>query len=172
MVVSQKEIQTGVEKVEKEGLPSVPYKPEIDGIAAQASQAKEILTPDPIGARQTLDKAQERAVALRDRVHQILDRYADGRRISAALTALGQQVADQRKSGLRLDEDGGNPDHPIGQTFQKLEALRKAVHDGDPQAALEQLQAAQGAPGPVAADARRSAQGQGSLRERPARTGR
>ena len=143
VVVSQREILTGVEKVEKEGLPSVPYKPEIDGIAAQASQAKEILTPDPIGARQTLDKAQERAVALRDRVHQILDRYADGRRISAALTTLGQQVADQRKSGLRLDEEGGNPDHPIGQTFQTLEAVRKAVHDGDPQAALEHLQAAQ-----------------------------
>jgi TPM domain len=143
VVVSQKEILTGVEKVEKEGLPSVPYKPEIDGIAAQASQAKEILTPDPIGARHSLDKAQERAVALRDRVHQILDRYADGRRISAALTTLGQQVADQRKSGLRLDEEGGNPHHPIGQTFQQLEALRKAVHEGDPQAALEHLQAAQ-----------------------------
>src|SRR5208337_2307788 len=106
VVVSQREILTGVEMVEKEGLPSVPYKPEIDGIAAQASQAKEILTPDPIGARQTLDKA----LALRDRVHQVLDRYADGRRISAALTTLGQQVADQRKTGLRLDEEGGNPD--------------------------------------------------------------
>ncbi|MGZ3303806.1 MAG: hypothetical protein ACXWO3_20395, partial [Isosphaeraceae bacterium] len=143
VAVIQREILTGVEKVEKEGLPSVPYKPEIAGIAAQASQAKEILTPDPIGARQTLDKAQERAVALRDRVHQILDRYADGRRISAALTTLGQQVANLRKSGLRLDEEGGNPDHPIGQTFQTLEAVRKAVHDGDPQAALEHLQAAQ-----------------------------
>ena len=143
VVVSQQEIQSGVEKVEKEGLPSVPYKPEMDGIAAQASQAKQILTPDPIGARQTLDKAQERALALRDRVHQILDRYADGRRISTALTTLGQKVADQRKSGLRLDEDGGNPDHPIGQTFQRLEALRTAVHDGDPHAALEHLQAAQ-----------------------------
>ena len=143
VAVSQREILTGVEKVEKEGLPSVPYKPEIAGIAAQAAQAKEILTPDPIGARQTLDKAQERAVALRDRVHQILDRYADGRRISAALTTLGQQVANLRKSGLRLDEEGGNPDHPIGQTFQTLEAVRKAVHDGDPQAALEHLQAAQ-----------------------------
>ena len=171
VAVSQREILTGVEKVEKEGLPSVPYKPEIAGIAAQASQAKAILTPDPIGARQTLDKAQERALALRDRVHQILDRYAEGRRISAALTALGQQVADLRKSGLRLDEDGGNPDHPIGQTFQTLEALRKAVHDGDPQAALEHLQAAQALLGPVAADARRSTQSQGSLRERPARAG-
>ena len=61
VAVCQREILTGVEKVEKEGLPSVPYKPEIDGIAAQAAQAKAILTPDPIGARQTLDKAQERA---------------------------------------------------------------------------------------------------------------
>ena len=34
VVASQKEIQTRVEKVEKEGLPTVPYKPEIDGIAA------------------------------------------------------------------------------------------------------------------------------------------
>jgi len=143
VAVCQREILTGVEKVEKEGLPSVPYKPEIAGIAAQASQAKAILTPDPIGARQTFDKVQERALALRDRVHQILDRYAEGRGISAALTALGQQVANLRKSGLRLDEDGGNPDHPLGQTFQALEALRKAVHEGDPQAALEHLQAAQ-----------------------------
>jgi hypothetical protein len=143
VAVCQREILTGVEEVEKEGLPSVPYKPETDGIAAQAAQAKAILTPDPIGARQILDKAQERALALRDRVHQVLDRYAEGRRISAALTALGQQVANLRKSGLRLDEDGGNPDHPNGQTFQALEALRKAVHEGDPQAALEHLQAAQ-----------------------------
>ncbi len=143
VVVRQKEIQSGVEKVEKEGLPSVPYKPEIDGIAAQATKAREILTPDPIGARQTLDNAQERAAALRDRVHQILDRFADGRKVSEALSALGQCVADTRKTGLRLDEEGGNPDHPIGQTFQKLEALRKAVHDGDPQAALQHLQASQ-----------------------------
>jgi hypothetical protein len=140
---SQKEILTRVQKVEKEGLPSVPYKPEIDGIAAQAAQAKEVLTPDPIGARHTLDKAQERALTLRERMEQILERYADGRKISAALTTLGQQVADQRKSGVRLDEEGGNPDHPIGQTIQTLEALRKAVHEGDPMAALEHLKAAQ-----------------------------
>ena len=143
VVASQKEIHTRVEKVEKEGLPTVPYKPEIDGIAAQAEQAKEILTPDPIGAKQTLDKAQDRAVTLRDRVEQILERYADGRKISAELTTLGEQVAGNRKQGLRLDEEGGNPDHPIAQTFQTLESLRKSVHEGDPKTALEQLQAAQ-----------------------------
>jgi len=143
VVASQKEIETRVEKVQKEGLPTIPYRPEIDGIAAEAQKAKEILTPDPIGAKQTLDKAQDRAMTLRDRVEQILDRYADGRKITASLVTLGQQVASHRNEGLRLDEDGGNPDHPIAQTFQTLEALRKAVHEGDPKTALEQLQLAQ-----------------------------
>ena len=140
---SQKQIQEKVEHVEKEGLPTVPYKPEIDAIAAQAEAAGEILTPDPIGARESLDQAQARAVTLRERVEQILERYADGRKISSELSILAEQVAKHRREGLRLDEDGGDPDHPIALTFQKLEALRKAVHEGDAKTALEQLQEAQ-----------------------------
>jgi hypothetical protein len=141
VVASQKEIHVRIEKLEKEGLPTVPYKPEVDEIAAQADHAEEILTPDPIGARQTLDSAQERAKTLHERIEQILARYVDGRKISAALAALGESVASHRKGGLRLDEEGGDPDHPIAQTFQALEALRRAVHDGNPTAALEHLQA-------------------------------
>jgi hypothetical protein len=140
---SQKEIHERVEHVEKEGLPTVPYKPEIDAIAAQAEAAGEILTPDPIGARESLDQAQERAVTLRDRVQQILERYADGRKISAELSSLAEEVAKHRREGLRLDEDGGDPDHPIALTFQTLEGLRKAVREGDAKTALEQLQEAQ-----------------------------
>jgi hypothetical protein len=140
---SQKEIHERVEHVEKEGLPTVPYTPEIDAIAAQAEAAGEILTPDPIGARQSLEAAQERAVTLRDRLQQILERYADGRKVSSELSNLAEQVAKHRREGLRLDEDGGDPDHPIALTFQTLESLRKAVHEGDPKSALEQLQKAQ-----------------------------
>ena len=140
---SQKEIHERVEHVEKEGLPTVPYKPEIDAIATQAEAAGEILTPDPIGARESLEAAQERAVTLRDRVQQILERYADGRKISSELASLAELVAKHRREGLRLDEDGGDPDHPIALTFQMLEGLRKAVHEGDAKTALEQLQEAQ-----------------------------
>jgi hypothetical protein len=143
VALSQKEIHARIEKVEKEGLPTAPYKPEIDGIAAQADHAVEILTPDPIGARQTLDTAQESVKALSERLEQILERYYDGRKITAWLGALGERVAGNRKEGLRLDEEGGNPDHPIAQTFQALEALRRAIHDGDPTTALEHLKVAQ-----------------------------
>jgi uncharacterized membrane protein YgcG len=144
VIERQKEIHTGIEKVNKEGLPTVPYTPEIDGIATQAEQAKQVLTPDPIGANQTLEAAQQRAVALRDRVGQILERFAEGRTLGTELTALGAKVAEHRRQGLRLDEDGGNPDYPSAQTFQRLEALRRAVHEGDPETALKQLNEAQG----------------------------
>jgi hypothetical protein len=142
VVQSQKDVQTNVQKVEHEGLPTVPYKPEIDGIADQARQAGGILTPDPVGARGSLDQARLRATTLRERIEQILQRYDEGRKVSAELASLGQQVAGHRQQGLRLDEEGGNPDQSIAQTFQKLEALRTAVHEGDAQTALQQLQTA------------------------------
>jgi len=131
VVEEQKEITDRIQKVDKEGLPTVPYKPEVDGIAAQADQAREVLTPDPIGANQTLDLARGRAVKLRDRVGQILERFAEGRKITADLSALGERVGEYRRQGFRLDEEGGDPDHPGAQTFQRLEALRQAGHEGE-----------------------------------------
>lgn len=142
LAAGQNEVHERVERVEKENLPSVPYKPEIDGIAASADHAREILTADPIGARTELEQAQQRAVALRDRIEQVLERHDEGRTISTDLAALAEKVAGHRKEGLRLDEEGGDPDHPIAQTRLKLEALRKAVHEGDPAAALAGTQAA------------------------------
>jgi septation ring formation regulator EzrA len=140
----QGKIEVKVGEIKKEGLPAVPYQPEIDGIAAKASQARDVLTPDPIGASSTLGAAEKQAAALEDRVARILQIYQEARTISATLKTLGERVARERSQGLRLDEDGGNPDHPLAQTFEKLEELRKAVHDGDPAAASEHLSAAQG----------------------------
>ncbi len=139
---SRSEIDDRVEKVAHEGLPTVPYKPELDGVAGEAEKAGKILVPDPIGARRSLESTRQRAVALRDRIEQILESFADGRKVSDALKVLGEEVGSRRSQGLRLDEDGGNPDHPIAQTYQRLEQLRRAVHDGDPKVALEQLKGA------------------------------
>lgn len=132
-------IEVKLGEVKREGLPTVPYQPEIDGISAQAGQANEVLTPDPIGARTTLDQAGERARGLEDRVDRILQAYQEAREISGSLKSLGDKVARTRSEGLRLDEDGGNPDHPLAQTFQKLEDLRKSIHGGDPTAAADHL---------------------------------
>jgi hypothetical protein len=136
---SQGAIRAAIEKVQKGGLPTSPYQPEVDGIAEQAGQAQEVLTPDPIGANATLAKAQGRAVALNDRVGKILQHFDEAREVSAALATLGEQVAAQRKEGLRLDEEGGDPDHPLAQTFETLEDTRKALREGDPESAGERL---------------------------------
>jgi hypothetical protein len=138
----QGKIEVRVAEVKKEGLPTVPYQPEMDGIAAEAGRAKEVLTPDPIGASATLGEAEKRAAALEDRVDHILQTYQEARTISASLKTVGDQVAKERSQGLRLDEDGGDPDHPLAQTFQKLEDVRKSVHEGDPASAAEHLAAA------------------------------
>jgi uncharacterized membrane protein YgcG len=139
----RKEVGDAIQRVDKEGLPTTPYKPEIDGISAQAQQAGVILTPDPIGAQQVFDQARGRAAALRDRIVQILERFAEGREVSAALVALAAKVAEQRRQGLRLDEEGGNPDHASARAAQRLEALGQAAHAGDPGGALQHLDEAQ-----------------------------
>jgi hypothetical protein len=143
-VVTQRrgKIEAKVGEVKKEGLPTVPYQPEMEGIAAQAGQAREILTPDPIGASTTLGEAEKRSITLEDRVERILQAYQEARTISASLKTLGDQVAGERSQGLRLDEDGGDPDHPMAQTFQELEDVRTAVHQGDPAVGAEHLAAA------------------------------
>ncbi|QEH37512.1 Chromosome partition protein Smc [Aquisphaera giovannonii] len=138
----RKEIDGRVGEVDKEGLPTLPYRPEVEGIAGEAEKAGKILVPDPIGARRSLGAARQRAASLRDRIQRILDGFADGRKVAESLKSLGQEVGRHRKDGLRLDEDGGDPDHPIARTFEALEGLRRAVHDGDPEAAQAQLRAA------------------------------
>src|SRR5207248_9087367 len=120
---SQGMIPTQVEKVRAGGLPTDLYQPEIDGIAAEVIQAQTRLTADPIGARSALEQAQQRARTLQERMDQILKMREEAKGISAALAALGDRVGKQRKGGLRLDEEGGNPDSPISQTVQTLEAL-------------------------------------------------
>ena len=140
----QGKIETKVGEVKKEGLPTVPYQPEIDGIAAQAGQAREVLTPDPIGARSTLDEADEaRGDSGGAGGTDPPARIARPRR-SRPRSRPWATRSRERSQGLRLDEDGGDPDHPLAQTFQKLEDLRKAVHQGDPAAAGEHLAAAKG----------------------------
>ena len=85
VAVRQQEVQDGVEKVEKAGLPLLlqagagrhcrPGRP------GQADPD----TPIRSAGRADSEQGPAAAVALRDRVHQVLDRYAEGRKVSEAL---------------------------------------------------------------------------------------
>jgi hypothetical protein len=143
VIAGRAAVQGVLDQVRALELPVEPYQPELDAIARGTDEGQSVLTPDPLGAKATLDQALARIKALRTRLEQIVQHFEDAQKLSSDLRALGERVAGQRSQGLRLDEDGGNPDEPMGQTFQSLEKLRKALHEGDPAAAAGQLQSGQ-----------------------------
>jgi hypothetical protein len=138
-------IRASVDQLGKDGLPTTPYQAEIDEIASHAKQVDAILTPDPIGACSQAGQVRDRAALLQQRVHKILDIHQGARTVTEALTPVREQVAEYRQDGLRLDEQGGNPDFALAQAAQIAEQLRQALNEGDPKAAGEHLAAARAA---------------------------
>jgi len=134
-----------IEAVRAAGLPVVPYQHEVDRIVVQARQADAILVPDPLGAKATLERIQADAEALAGRAQDVVARLEDGRKVQEGLAELRNDVAARRAEGLRLDEDGGDPDDPAATADQVLAALRSALEAGDPVGGAERLAAAQAA---------------------------
>ncbi|APW63893.1 hypothetical protein [Paludisphaera borealis] len=130
-----------VAEVRKADLPTAPYQPEIDRLAALENQAGQILTPDPLGAKAVLGEALAAATKLRERAANVLGRLDDGKQVHAALDKLRADVADQRRQGLKLVEEGGAPDHLIARSDQAIAELQKALEAGDPDAAADRLEA-------------------------------
>jgi uncharacterized membrane protein YgcG len=142
VVDARSQALAGVEDVGKAGLPTAPYQPDADRIAALERQAGQALTPDPLGAKETLDEALGLATKLRGRAANILARLDDGKQVRGALDTLRADVAEKRREGLRLVEEGGDPDHPIARADQAVASLQEALEAGDADAAGSRLEAA------------------------------
>lgn len=140
---TRREADGKIQSVNTAGLPVVPYQPEVDRIAAEAARAEEILPPDPLGAKTIIDKTKTDADALVRRASDIVARLGDGKMVQEGLQKLRDEVADQRRKGLQLVEDGGNPDGSSAHADEALAALQSALEIGDPARAAEQLAAAQ-----------------------------
>ena len=138
-------IRGSVDRIGKSGLPTTPYQPEIDAIARRETQVEAILTPDPIGAISQASQAVDQAKLLQQRLDKIREIHEQTRTLDEALSAVRDQAAKHRQEGLRLDEQGGNPDLPLDQAAQLAEPLRQALNEGDPKAASAHLAAAQAA---------------------------
>jgi hypothetical protein len=138
-------IRGSVDRISKAGLPTAPYQPEIDEIASLVEQVEAILTPDPIGACSQASQVRDHATLLQQRVDRILEIHQDARTVTEALSPVREQAAKHRQNGLRLDEQGGNPDLPLAQAEQVAEQLRQALNEGDPKAAGAHLAAARAA---------------------------
>jgi hypothetical protein len=114
-------------------------------MASLEKQVEAILTPDPIGASSQANQALDQAKLFLHRVDNILEIHNGTRTLTESLSTIREQTAKHRQEGLRLDEQGGNPDLPLAQTAEVAEQLRQALIKGDAKAASTYLAAARAA---------------------------
>jgi hypothetical protein len=138
-------IRDSVDRIGKNGLPTAPYEPDNDAIVSLEKQVEAILTPDPIGAVSQANQALEQAKLFQHRVDSILEIHDGTRTLTESLSTIRGQTAKHRQEGLRLDEQGGNPDLPLAQASEVAEQLRQALIEGDANAAGTHLAAARAA---------------------------
>jgi len=129
-----------VRAVSAAGLPAEPYRPEAARIGAEVERAAAILVADPMGARAILDAAAGAVEALARRASDVLARKGEGDGVREGLAKLREDLAGHRRGGLRLDEDGGDPDGPAAQADQALDRLRDALEAGDPARAAAEVE--------------------------------
>src|SRR5262249_28179173 len=89
---------------------------------------------------------RSRGEALAGRVERVAGLSQETQKAAADLEGLRRQVADHRAKGLRLDEEGGNPDESVAKADQAHAAAVSALRAGDPAAAAKELETARSPP--------------------------
>ncbi len=141
---SREEAAAAVEKIGQAGLPTEPLQPELDRLAERETQAREVMPSDPIGAKTILDAALGDSKALGERAVALIARLEDAKSEREALETLRGEVAKQRAQGLRLDEEGGDPDPLLALTAEALDQSHASLEAGDPIEAAARIEEARG----------------------------
>ncbi len=131
-----------IEAISKVALPIEPYQEELTAITTETDRAAELITADPLGARSALEALKGRAERLFSRVERILELFQEARKLATALDGVRRQVVEHRAKGLRLDEDGGNPNQSLAQADQAYVEAGSALRAGDPDATANGLDTA------------------------------
>lgn len=131
-----------IKEVGEAGLPTAPHQPALDGIIGQEKQAREILAADPIGAKTILDAALADSQTLTEKADALIAGREEGDSERETLRKLRDDVAQQREAGLRLDEEGGDPNPFIASAAEALDELQTALEAGDPDQAAARLKEA------------------------------
>jgi hypothetical protein len=128
--------------VEKLGLPTAPYQDDLTAIVDGTTQAGTRLTADPIGAGSALAEIRARAQGLLDRLDRVLRLFQDAQQAGASLDGITKQVANHRTQGLKLAEEGGNPDIFLGQAREAHAQALAALREGSPDVAAGAVETA------------------------------
>jgi hypothetical protein len=134
--------EAGTAALTKLDLPTSPYQEQLDAVATDTAQANSVLVADPVGTQKVLERIQTRAETLLKRIESVAAICVDSRQVKSALETIKRQVATHRNQGLKLVEQGGNPDIPLEQGIEACAATLAALRAGDPDAAAEKLSTA------------------------------
>lgn len=131
-----------IDAIAKLGLPDRPFQEELHALAADDDRLEPQMLADPIGVRSSLESDRRRAEEALAKLDRLAGLYAEAQKLAAALDATRRQAAEHRARGLRLDEDGGNPDPPLARADEARAAVLAALQAGDADAAQRELESA------------------------------
>ncbi len=145
LAADRKKTDAGLDEIAKLSLPQGPYQEEQGAVAAATSQASAQLAADPVGTKTLVEQLKVRSEGLAKRISRVVILAGDAQRLKTSLEAIKRQAATHRAQGLRLLEEGGNPDPAVAQAETAFAATMTQLKAGDPDAASRELDAAKAA---------------------------
>ncbi len=89
-----------------------------------------------------LYQLRSRSDAFLRRIERVVSLFGEVQKVKSGLETLERQVAGHRAQGLKLIEEGGNPDPLLGQGAEAHAEALAALQAGDPDAAAQRLDTA------------------------------
>ena len=102
----------------------------MQGGQADLEAAKSRLANDPLGALTFLQTAAQRLATLQQRCGTALQQAEAAEKLDAQLQEAARLVQEQRSNGMRLTEEGGNPDPLLAAGGEQRKAAREALDAG------------------------------------------
>jgi len=142
ITTTRPKLEAALEAVKKVDLPTLPYQEDLAAVDAGTTQASSLLAPDPLGAKTVLEQLKSRTEGLLSRIERVASLFRDDQQVKTSLEAIQRQTAGHRAQGLKLVEDGGNPDNALGQGDAAHSETLSALRAGDPDAGSQKLDVA------------------------------
>ena len=124
-------------------LDTAPYDPPLQHGLARLEEARQHLTPDPIGTQHFLADTHTELKKLHEWTTQVIKLREETLAVEAELNKAQQAVAEQRESGLKLEEEGGNPNSALARGRKELASALSALQRGQVDVSKQHLQKVQ-----------------------------
>lgn len=134
-----RQLRGSLDAIRSAGLPPAAFLEAISPSETLRAQAEALVTADPVGSQELLEKAREAATALEARIGRIqagLKRIEEVRRKADEVAAHASAL---RSSGWRVAEESGDPDPHLDAARRRIESALQALRAADPDAAGEPL---------------------------------